>query len=586
MESLNKICLMKKIALAMMALAMMFASCTKFLDVPPSAVLSNDNVTGPDAVEGLVTAAYASLINDGWNTPFNLWVTQIIRTDDAYKGGSDTNDQGFMHWLEVSENWNTLINNGTLNNLWVNLYRGVGRCNSALKELNALDAATAPLKETRIGEVKFLRAQYYIRLKINWNRVPWIDETMDQEAVLAASNTALTSDELWAKIFQDCVDAYNALPEKQAEKGRPTKYAAAAAAAKVALYRASQLNDQNQLTGFSKERMEEVLQYTQIVLSGPYSLNADFGLNFYPAGDNSPESVWAIQYSHNDNTMKGRANIGNGLVWTSKLSGGCDFLKPSQNLVNAFKTTNGIPQFNDFNENSYDFDNPTAFKVDPRLYHTVSMPGVAFKLTYDPSQPNNNMYARDWTRNESQYGFYATAKQVVPVNDPTICPIPPFQSCSMNKDDYRLDDVILMRAEALVETGKWAEAKDLVNQIRRRAAASTTYFTENTGVTANYEVRPYTDAEWSSEAFARQAVRWERRLELAMEGWRFFDLVRWCVAADVLNPYFAKEATRIAAYTDQGKLIAKYDAGDEFLPIPNTQLVLSKGVYVQSWPFK
>ena len=577
---------MKKIALAMMALAMMFASCTKFLDVPPSAVLSNDNVTGPDAVEGLVTAAYASLINDGWNTPFNLWVTQIIRTDDAYKGGSDTNDQGFMHWLEVSENWNTLINNGTLNNLWVNLYRGVGRCNSALKELNALDAATAPLKETRIGEVKFLRAQYYIRLKINWNRVPWIDETMDQDAVLTASNTALTSDELWAKIFQDCVDAYNALPEKQAEKGRPTKYAAAAAAAKVALYRASQLNDQNQLTGISKERMEEVLQYTQIVLSGPYSLNADFGLNFYPAGDNSPESVWAIQYSHNDNTMKGRANIGNGLVWTSKLSGGCDFLKPSQNLVNAFKTTDGTPQFNDFNENSYDFDNPTAYKVDPRLYHTVSMPGVAFKLTYDPTQPNNNMYARDWTRNESQYGFYATAKQVVPVNDPTICPIPPFQSCSMNKDDYRLDDVILMRAEALVETGKWAEAKDLVNQIRRRAAASTTYFTENTGVTANYEVRPYTDAEWSSEAFARQAVRWERRLELAMEGWRFFDLVRWGVAADVLNPYFAKEATRIAAYTDQGKLIAKYDAGDEFLPIPNTQLVLSKGVYVQSWPFK
>ena len=74
---------MKKIALAMMALAMMFASCTKFLDVPPSAVLSNDNVTGPDAVEGLVTAAYASLINDGWNTPFNLWVTQIIPTTRA-----------------------------------------------------------------------------------------------------------------------------------------------------------------------------------------------------------------------------------------------------------------------------------------------------------------------------------------------------------------------------------------------------------------------------------------------------------------------------------------------------------------------
>lgn len=570
----------------MMASAMVLAGCTKFLDVPPSAVLSNDNVTGPDAVEGLVISAYANLVNDGWNTPFNLWHTQVVRSDDAYKGGSDTNDQGFMHWMEVSENWTTLINNGALNNLWVNLYRGVGRCNSALLELNALDPATAPLKEARIGEMKFLRAQYYIRLKINWNRVPWVDETMSQDDILAASNMALTSDELWAKIFQDCVDAYNALPECQADKGRPTKYAAAAAAAKVALYRAYQLDDQNKLTGISKERMNEVLTYTKYVLGGPFSLNADFGLNFYPAGDNSGESVWAIQYSHNDNTLKGRANIGNGLVWTSKLSGGCDFLKPSQNLVNAFKTTDGIPQFGNFNDESYDFNNPSAYKVDPRLYHTVAMPGVAFKLTYDTTQPNNNMYAKDWTRNESQYGFYATAKQVVPVNDPTICPIPPFQSCSMNKDEYRLDDVMLMRAEALVETGAWQEAKDLVNQIRRRAAASTTYFKENTGVTANYEVRPYTDAEWSSEAFARQAVRWERRLELAMEGWRFFDLVRWGVASEVLNTYFAKEATRVAAYTDQGKLVAKYDSGDEYLPIPNSQLVLSKGVYKQIWPFE
>ena len=156
----------------------------------------------------------------------------------------------------------------------------------------------------------------------------------------------------------------------------------------------------------------------------------------------------------------------------------------------------------------------------------------------------------------------------------------------MNKDEYRLDDVMLMRAEALVETGAWQEAKDLVNQIRRRASSSTTYFKEDTGVTANYEVRPYTDAEWSSEAFARQAVRWERRLELAMEGWRFFDLVRWGVASEVLNTYFAKEATRVAAYTDQGKLVAKYDSGDEYLPIPNSQLVLSKGVYKQIWPFE
>lgn len=560
-----------------------FAGCSKFLDCPPSAVLSDDNVTGADAIEGLVVSSYAALINDGWSYPMNLWPFMVVRSDDAYKGGSDITDQGFMHYLETSESMQNVITAGALNNMWVRLYIGVGRCNSALKEAQKVSEAEFAKKKERIAELRFLRAQFYLRLKVLFNAVPWIDENVRPEDIENVSNNELSSDELWKNIYDDCVAAFNDLPKTQVELGRPTKYAAAAAAARVALYRAYGQNEKWQFTAVSKERMNEVLSWTAEVLAGPYSLNEDFGLNFYPAGENSKEAIWSIQYSHDDKTLYGRGNYGDGLVWPIGV-GGCDFLKPSQNLVNAFKTADGLPMFNDYNAVDYDYNNPVAFNVDPRLYHTVSMPTVAFKLTYDKTQPNNNIYAENWSRLPTAYGYYATAKQVLPVNDPNMTPIPPFLGCAMNKVEYRLDDVILMRAEALVETGSWKEARELVNRLRSRAAASVTYFTAESQVPANVRVREYTDSEWSSADFARQAYRWERRLELAMEGWRYFDLVRWGVASEVLNSYFKSEPDKTTgrAYYYES---ARFDVEDTYLPIPNNQIVLSRGVYVQNYPY-
>ena len=573
---------MKKI-LSLMAGMALLAGCSDFLDCPPSAVLSDKDVTGAKAIEGLVISSYASFINDSWNRPMNLWPYMVTRSDDAYKGGSGTNDQSYMHYLETSESMQNVITTSAVNNLWVNLYQGIGRCNSALRALENVSESEFALKKERTAEMKFLRAQYYLRLKVVYYAVPWVDETMSQDDVLATSNVALSSDEFWGKIYQDCVDAYNDLPDSQTDLGRPTKYAAAAAAARVALYRAYSQDEKWQFTSISKERMQEVLKWTEIVLAGPFELNPDFGTNFYPEGENSKESIWAIQYSHDDGTLKGRGNYGDGLVWPIGV-GGCDFLKPSQNLVNAFKTSDGLPMFSDYDKVDYDYTNPMASKVDPRLFHTVSMPTVAFKLTYDESQPNNNIYEESWSRMPSAYGYYATAKQVLPVNDPHMTPIPPFLGCSLNKVEYRLDDVMLMRAEALVETGAWADARKLVNDIRRRAANSTTYFTAESKVPSNIQVREYSDSEWKSEDFARNAYRWERRLELAMEGWRFFDLVRWGVASEVLNAYYKSEPdakTGRAYYLEQ----AKFDKGDEYVPIPNNQMTLSRGVYTQNWPY-
>lgn len=573
---------MKKI-LSLIAGIVIMAGCSDFLDCPPSAVLSDENVKGADAIEGLVISSYASLLNDSWSRPMNLWPFMITRSDDAYKGGSGTNDQGFMHFLEVSESMQNVITAGAVNSLWVNLYQGVSRCNSALMSLGQVTEEEYPLKKERTAEVRFLRAQFYLRLKVLFNAVPWVDETMTQDDILLTSNVEFTSDELWEKIYNDCTEAFNGLPESQKDLGRPTKYAAAAAAARVALYRAYGQDDRYQFTSISEERMKEVLKWTEYVLSGPFELNNDFGYNFYPEGENSKECIWAIQYSHDDGTLKGRGNYGDGLVWPIGV-GGCDFLKPSQNLVNAFKTADGLPMFTDYDEVDYDYGNPGSFTVDPRMYHTVSMPTVAFKLVYDESQPNGNIYTETWSRLPSAYGYYATAKQVLPVNDPHMTPIPPFLGCSLNKVEYRLDDVILMRAEALVETGAWKDAMGLVNSIRSRASESTTYFTAASRVPDNCNIREYTSEEWKSQEFAREAYRWERRLELAMEGWRFFDLVRWGTASEVLNSYFKSEPdpqTGRAYFYEQ----AKFDSGDEYLPIPNAQMTLARGVYTQNWPY-
>ena len=113
---------MKRI-FAIMAGAAIIAGCSKFLDCPPSAVLSDSNVTGADAIEGLVVSSYASLLNDSWNRPMNLWPYMITRSDDAYKGGSGTNDQSYMHYLEVSEGMQNVITAGAVNNLWINHYK-------------------------------------------------------------------------------------------------------------------------------------------------------------------------------------------------------------------------------------------------------------------------------------------------------------------------------------------------------------------------------------------------------------------------------------------------------------------------------
>lgn len=544
-------------------------SCEDILDTTPKGVLSENELITPQNIEGFMTSAYAALGNDHYDAPFSLWPYGNVRSDDAYKGGSGTNDIQTFHFFEVSNNIRTDF--GELDSFWYNCYVGISRANKAINALNQIDANEYQNKETRLGEMYFLRGHFYFMLKIMFKHVPYVThETLPEEYNLI-SNRDLTNYELWEAIASDFEYAAAHTSESQSQVGRVTKNAAYAYLAKTRLYQAYEQDENNNVTNINSQNLQQVIAATDKVL-GAYSLETDFGFNFLPGTyENGSESIFAIQYSDNDGTLHGRLNFGDVLSVPQGL-GCCDFHKPSQNLVNSFKTSpDGLPMFNDFNNVDLKYDQLNSYKVDPRLYHTVAIPGLPYKYRED------YIYAESWVRSPGTYGYYASLKENVAPDCSCYVNIDPFYGNSKNRIVIRYADMLLMRAEALIELGRQNEALPLINEIRARAAKSTTL---TSSYTSNNFINEYEDGvncNWTQD-FARQALRWERRLEFAMEGNRFFDLVRWGIATETLNTYYTEEKTKVSYYQDAG-----FDQGkEEYCPIPLAQINFSQGLYKQN----
>ena len=569
---------MKRYRFSLTIIALIFTtiSCSdSFLEQNPTGVAADDFVvTQPEA---LVTAAYASIGNDHYFYPFDLWPYGNCRSDDAKKGGRDENDCDNFHYFEISEGINSTT--GGLDELWYQLYIGVARCNAALASLENDQNADYSKKEVEIGEMKFLRAHFYYKLKILFKLVPFVDETLKKEDYIKVGNRVYSNDELWSKISDDLEAAYAILPETQSEVARPTKYAAAAYLAKVYAWRAyPEGDDTNTFSGsINAEYMQKVLDYSTVVTSSnQYDLQADFASNFLPDADggieNGIESIWSIQYSDNDGTKFGRLNWGDALNWPQGC-GGCDFHKPSQDLVNVYKTKNGLPMFDDYFETDYNYTTKDN-DVDPRLYHTVAMPGYPYKYDTD------TIYSKSWIRNSMIYGDYASLKECVSPNSSKYIHVDPFYATSTNKIELRYADILLLKAEAEVELNKnLDDARTIVNKIRSRAGDTSTMSLIKDWAT-NCNISTYPSDDWTQD-YARQAVRWERRLEFAMEGQRFFDLVRWGIAKEVLTSFYARESSISPYYSN-----AKFDTNqDEYCPIPYNQIQFSggtDGIYVQN----
>lgn len=548
---------------------MIIFSCSDYLDTKPKGVLSEDQLINPDNIEGFVTAAYSALGNDHYDIPFSLWSYGDVRSDDAYKGGSGPNDIQFFHFVEISENIRP--DAAELDKYWFNTYSAISRVNKALSALEKIDESEFPLKETRIAEMRFLRGHFYFILKIMFKYIPYITEDIPIEDYGTISNRDLSNDELWEAIAQDFEAAAANLPSTQPEVGRPNRSAAFAYLAKVRLYQAYEQDKAHNVVNINVSRLQQVLKATNQVI-GNYRLEESFAHNFLPGNfENGPGAIFSIQFSHDDGTSHGRLNFSD-VLNTPQGIGCCDFHKPSQNLVNAFQTSaEGLPLFNSFESSDVKYENLQEYQVDPRLYHTVAIPGLPFK--YDQEY----IYKEDWNRSPSTYGFYASLKENVSPNCACLINIDPFYGNSLNRVVIRYADVLLMRAEALIELGRHNEALPLINQVRERAAQSTNLISSYVN---NSVVQPYVDGGnvvWTQD-FARKALRWERRLEFAMEGNRFFDLVRWGIAAEVLNDYYQEEEEDRVYYGN-----AHFDKNkDEYLPIPQAQINFSQDVYIQN----
>ena len=561
-----------------------FTSCSDFLEEQvPQATLTQDEVKDPKYIDNVIISAYAGLVSiEDMTASFSLW-NYDTRSDDAYVGGANASDGGPFHNLEKEVGINTT--DWPFASIWGKMYNYLSRVSLSLDMLQTADQENTKIQQ-RTAEMKFLRAYGHFQLKRLFKKIPFVNKPdMQEEDYNNLSNTEYTNDEGWQQIINDLEDAYAVLPVLQTEKGRPTKAAAAAFLAKVYLYKAYHQDDvnSNQVTAINADDLQKVVEYTNpaIYTAAGYGLESDLHNLFRPEEqyENSKESLWAIQYSRNDGTEYGNLNFSYRLIvpCIPKVhDSGCDFYKPSHNLVNAYRTnSDGLPMLDDFASVNYKVGSNET--VDPRLFVTVGVPGTPymFNTSYMMSESNT------WSRSGGDYGYFVSLKQNV---DPDLTNIYLFNcdnqwASSMNRVVLRYADVLLMRAEALIQLNKTSEAITLINQIRQRAIGMMSNsvvsgYPNKYGV--HFAVGKYNGSYSKDEAM--KIVKMERRLELAMECERFFDLVRWGDAAIVINKFYTDESETMNFLKGSSFTANK----NEYLPIPYEQIAASNGNYTQN----
>ena len=544
--------IIKNIAIGLCACGLFAAtSCNDMLDIKPSGQFTSDQITD-ESIEGLMASAYAGLEshffgnNESFCAPITNWVFDV-RSDDAYKGGGGVSMEANIHQLEIS---NLTSDNATNFNKWRNNYYAIARVHQAMNAINASQGLTG--KDALIGELKLLRAYFYFDLIRIFERIPYLTET---SIATETRFDEFTRDEIFGFIKQDIKDAWNSLPETQAEEGRFGKYVAAALMAKVSAFTSD---------------WADVIEYSDYVInSGKYELYDNFLDMSKIEFNNRKESIMAIQFSTaNNNAHINWCNLLNTTYSEGNLFGsGDDFFLASQNLVNAFRTDeNGLPLFDTFNDVKVTSD--YEGNVDPRLDFTVGRIGFPFR---------GHTYNSKWCRAYDVYGEYSGKKGLIDPASPEMVQGFPWGASALNFCLIRYADILLLKAEALIETNSSLDtARQLINMVRAKADRSIdgSYTpVELNPMKANYYVGQYPAEGWNQE-YARKAVRMERRLELAMEGNRWFDLVRWGNVLEVVNNYMQSEA-KLRPYYEG----ASISSDEIFLAIPLTEVQNGGGIY-------
>lgn len=499
--------------------AILLNSCQDWLLQPSPGVTKLEDffTVGQTAVQS-TNAAYVPLMWEFNSTYFPEWFIGDVVSDDALKGGQSIADMGDVYDLE---NFKTNSNNGLLLDFYRAQYQGIARCNLALSQVPAMktdSTMSVSLQNRLVGELKFLRAMYYFRLVRMFGGVPKVTAPVFSSADWKQPRA--TSDEIYTQIITDLTDANATLWKKSqyaaTDLGRATKGAAEAMLLKANLYK----HDYQQAKRWGDS----------IISSNEYSLVSNYADNFTLAGENGSESVFEIQYMNDpmsdygqgDGFTRGTFTVILTRSRSSKLGGGWGFNKPTQNLYNEYEA------------------------ADPRRDATILNPSDAQIET-----PSQEIYLGDRYLNR-KYALLNPDNSVIELTHASRGPI--------NNKVIRYADVLLMYAEACCETNDFVKAKAALEKVRSRARGT------NAGILPAFPYGTYAD----NQTDLIKAIRHERRVELAMEGHRWFDLCRWGVAKQVIDAYKTGETTEVQAQ------MSEFVAGKhELMPIPSKEIDLN-----------
>lgn len=562
----------KKITGALLIGLAVFSCKKSFLERPPEASFSENALANEKGVNATLIAAYAALdgwTDNGWNnaagnpwpTAGSNWIWGSVSSDDAAPG-SEPNDQ---IGVERINRYQYLTDETYLRAKYQAVYWGVNRANVTLRLLAKTQGMSASAVDQITAEAKFLRAYFHFDGYKMWKNIPYIDEKVTD---FRPKNDV----DIFPKIEADYKDAIAKLPLKSSNSsGRATKGAAQAMLARAYMY-------------IGKYAEAKAL-IADIIASGKYSLVDNYHDNFDASKQNNSEMVFAYKSSVNDGAGESaNGNWGDRLMGVHNMTGVagcCGFHTATYDLLNAFRTdANGLPIGN-YLATEY---NAATDNLDPRTDWTFARVGIPL-YDWGPHQAG-------WARNVGYTGFFNPKKTTFHKGQYKTLSTASGWSDWPNAIDIplmRYSDVLLMAAECEIETnGDLAKARGWINEVRGRAGkyvqgAGTSEATISQAlpapvggiVTATvngtlYKIGTY--PAFANQAEAREALRRERRMELAMEGYRYFDLLRWGIAAQVLNAHTAYEKNKMGAYVGSEQFTDKH----KLYPIPSVEIELSR----------
>ena len=540
---------------ALCCFCVLFWTCSdEFLETPPQGSLNEQSLADENGINLALISAYSRL--DGWAqdwgnvpSPWGMsgsnWIFGSVTSDDAHKGSEPTDGPT----LTDVELFNWAPNIPALESKFLAVYDGVRRANETITLISNNEDLNDNTRTQLLAEARFLRGHFHMEAWKVWKNVPFVPEGVTEFRI---PNDA----DILPNIIEDLeFAASNLLSEAdQGDEGRATSGAAYAL-----LGRLHMLNRDFPAASAALGNVTG------------YDLSDCFHDIFTTGGENGVEKIFSIQASVGDGIPDAQnGNFSDRLTFPHSGSpfGCCGFHQPTQNLVNAYRVDeNGLPDVS----NSSD-SNPTADEaVDPRLDWTIGRDGIDY-LGHGTHEPS-------WIRDRGWSSEYSPKKFVYAPGEGNTISWNPAHLNPINVPIIRYADVLLMQAELDVENNNLEAAREKVNRIRTRAGAcaqgegATPVALDDASTRATYRVGTYDDA-WTDQNAAREAVRLERRLELALEGHRWFDLRRYGTqyAINTMNTYFDREEQRRPYLQNHNTVEEKH----MLFPLPTSAILLSQ----------